>query len=93
MRFRPKGRQREQQRDGQEQGYRLTDEPGLGGSTEMAVVRYRQVMSEVEAQSYAIHPFDLTKVWHHADYPLIEVGTLELNRNPKNPCGEVEHAT
>jgi len=51
-----------------------------------------QVMPEHEAQSYAINPFDLTKVWPHADYPLIEVGVLELNRNPVNYFAEVEQA-
>jgi catalase len=38
------------------------------------------------------HPFDLTKVWPHADYPLIEVGVLELNRNPENYFADVEQA-
>lgn len=43
-----------------------------------------QVMPEAEAATYHINPFDLTKVWPHADYPLIEVGVLELNKNPEN---------
>ena len=30
------------------------------------------------------NPFDLTKVWYHKDFPLIEVGVMELNRNPEN---------
>ncbi|MEN0106209.1 MAG: catalase [Pseudomonas sp.] len=51
-----------------------------------------QVMPEQEAGSYAINPFDLTKVWPHKDYPLQEVGTLELNRNPDNVYAEVEQA-
>lgn len=51
-----------------------------------------QVMPEREAASYRINPFDLTKVWPHADYPLIEVGVLELNRNPANYFAEVEQA-
>jgi catalase len=38
------------------------------------------------------HPFDLTKVWPHADYPLIEVGVVELNRNPENFFAEVEQS-
>ena len=42
-----------------------------------------QVMPEAEAATYHINPFDLTKVWPHADYPLIEVGVLELNKNPR----------
>jgi catalase len=53
---------------------------------------YVQIMSEKEAASYHLNPFDLTKVWPHKDYPLIEVGTLELNRNPENFFAEVEQA-
>lgn len=51
-----------------------------------------QVMPEVEAANTAYNPFDLTKVWPHSDYPLIEVGELELNRNPENFFAEVEQA-
>ena len=51
-----------------------------------------QVMPEREAETYAINPFDLTKVWPHKDYPLVEVGMLELNRNPQNYFAEVEQA-
>lgn len=51
-----------------------------------------QIMPEAEAETYGINPFDLTKVWPHADYPLIEVGVLELNRNPVNYFAEVEQA-
>jgi catalase len=51
-----------------------------------------QVMPEVEAETYRWNPFDLTKVWPHGDYPLIEVGVLELNRNPENYFAEVEQA-
>jgi len=51
-----------------------------------------QVMPEVEAENYRWNPFDLTKVWPHADYPLIEVGILELNRNPENYFAEVEQS-
>jgi len=53
---------------------------------------YVQVMPEVEAETYRWNPFDLTKVWPHADYPLIEVGVLELNRNPANYFADVEQA-
>lgn len=49
-----------------------------------------QVMPEKEAETYRWNPFDLTKVWPHGDYPLIEVGILELNRNPENYFAEVE---
>lgn len=51
-----------------------------------------QVMTEEEANNYHIHPFDLTKVWPHGDFPLIEVGEMELNRNPENYFAEVEQA-
>jgi catalase len=51
-----------------------------------------QIMPEKEAETYRWNPFDLTKVWPHKDYPLIEVGVLELNRNPENYFAEVEQA-
>ncbi len=43
-----------------------------------------QIMPESDAATYKFHPFDLTKVWLKKDYPLIEVGVLELNKNPEN---------
>ena len=49
-----------------------------------------QIMPEKEAGSYHVNPFDLTKVWPHGDYPLIEVSEMELNRNPDNYHAEVE---
>ncbi|MFG0450127.1 catalase KatB [Shewanella sp. YQ_9] len=49
-----------------------------------------QIMPEANANTYHINPFDLTKVWPHKDYPLIEVGVLELNRLPQNYFAEVE---
>ena len=51
-----------------------------------------QIMPEKEAETYHINPFDLTKVWPHGDYPLIEVGELVLDRNPENYFAEVEQA-
>ncbi|MBH3426109.1 catalase, partial [Pseudomonas gessardii] len=51
-----------------------------------------QIMPEQEAGTYHINPFDLTKVWPKADYPLIEVGVMELNRNPENHFADVEQA-
>jgi catalase len=51
-----------------------------------------QIMPEADAENYRFHPFDLTKVWSKADYPLIEVGEWELNRNPDNYFAEVEQA-
>ncbi|MFZ4875816.1 catalase [Janthinobacterium sp. Mn2066] len=53
---------------------------------------YVQIMPEKEAGTYHINPFDLSKVWPHGDYPLIEVGVLELNRNAENHFAEVEQA-
>lgn len=51
-----------------------------------------QVMPEADAATYRFHPFDLTKVWSKADYPLIEVGEWELNRVPPNYFAHVEQA-
>ncbi len=51
-----------------------------------------QIMTGQEAQDYHINPFDLTKVWPHADFPLIEIGQLELNRNVENYFAETEQA-
>ncbi|QYJ67442.1 catalase [Flavobacterium litorale] len=51
-----------------------------------------QVMPEAEAKTYHLNPFDLTKVWPHGDYPLIDVGVLELNRNPDNYFQDVEQS-
>ncbi len=51
-----------------------------------------QIMPEADADTYHVNPFDLTKVWPHADYPLIDVGVLELNRNPENYFAEIEQA-
>lgn len=53
---------------------------------------YAQIMPEAEAETYHINPFDLTKVWPHADYPLIEIGIMELNRNAENYFAEIEQA-
>lgn len=52
-----------------------------------------QIMPEADAEKNWYNPFDLTKVWPHSDYPLMEVGFLELNRNPENYFAEVEQAT
>ncbi|MDO6413854.1 catalase [Sphingomonas sp. BIUV-7] len=51
---------------------------------------YVQIMTIEQAEQTDFNPFDLTKVWPHADFPLIEVGELELNRNPENYFAEVE---
>jgi len=52
-----------------------------------------QVMPEADAEKTSYNPFDLTKVWPHKDYPLIEVGVMELNRNPENYFAEIEQAS
>ncbi len=51
-----------------------------------------QVMPAADAATYRFNPFDLTKVWPHADYPPITIGKLELNRNPRNIFAEVEQS-
>ena len=51
-----------------------------------------QIMLEKDAETYRWNPFDVTKVWSHKDYPLIDVGILELNRNPENYFAEVEQS-
>ncbi|WP_114394066.1 catalase [Oleisolibacter albus] len=53
---------------------------------------YVQVMPELDAEKTPYNPFDLTKVWPHGDYPLIEVGVVELNRNADNYFAEIEQA-
>jgi catalase len=51
-----------------------------------------QIMPEADAEKTPYNPFDLTKVWPHADYPVIEVGVVELNRNADNYFAEIEQA-
>ncbi|GAA3218215.1 catalase [Pseudonocardia petroleophila] len=51
-----------------------------------------QIMPFEDAKTYRFNPFDLTKVWPHADYPLIEVGTLQLNRNVTDYHAQIEQA-
>ncbi len=51
-----------------------------------------QVMTEEQANNMPYNPFDLTKIWYKKDFPLIEVGYFELNRNPDNYFAEVEQA-
>ena len=51
-----------------------------------------QVMTADEAANLPFNPFDLTKVWPHADFPLIDVGTLELNQIPRNYFADVEQS-
>jgi catalase len=51
-----------------------------------------QIMPEADAKDYHVNPFDVSKVWPHADYPLIDVGVLELNENPDNYFQDVEQS-
>eukprot|EP01138_Halocafeteria_seosinensis_P010828 gb/GECG01011058.1/.p1 GENE.gb/GECG01011058.1/~~gb/GECG01011058.1/.p1 ORF type:complete len:492 (+),score=64.56 gb/GECG01011058.1/:1-1476(+) len=51
-----------------------------------------QVMTEEQARKCPFNPFDLTKVWSHKDYPMIDVGELELNEIPENYFRDVEQA-
>jgi catalase len=53
---------------------------------------YIQVMTEKQAEAMPYNPFDLTKVWYHKEFPLHEVGVMELNRNPENYFADVEQA-
>ncbi|MHC4411743.1 MAG: catalase [Planctomycetota bacterium] len=51
-----------------------------------------QIMTPEQAKDYRFDIFDITKVWPHGDFPLIEIGKMELNRNPENYFAEVEQA-
>ncbi len=51
-----------------------------------------QIMPEADADKHWYNPFDLTKVWPHGDYPPIDVGVFELNRNAENYFAEIEQA-
>ena len=52
-----------------------------------------QIMPYADAATYRFNPFDLTKVWPHADYPPIAIGRLVLDRNPQNFFAEIEQAS
>ena len=51
-----------------------------------------QVMTDEQEKTFRWNPFDLTKVWPHSEYPLMEVGTMELNEIPANYFADVEQA-
>jgi catalase len=51
-----------------------------------------QVMAEEQAKSFRWNPFDVTKVWPYSDFPLIDVGVMELNEIPKNYHADVEQS-
>ncbi len=77
-----------------------TDRDSAGSDLYRAIAQGRfpkwklciQVMTDAEASAFPFNPFDLTKVWPHGDFPLIEVGEMILNRNPQNYFAEVEQA-
>lgn len=52
-----------------------------------------QIMTDEQAKNCSFNPFDLTKVWPHGDYPMIKVGVMTLNENPKNYFNEIEQAS
>ncbi|MCQ8239551.1 catalase [Acetobacteraceae bacterium KSS12] len=52
-----------------------------------------QIMPELDAEKTSYNPFDLTKVWPHAEYPLHEVGVMELNRNAEHYFAEIEQSS
>ncbi|MFD7099799.1 catalase [Streptomyces xanthophaeus] len=52
-----------------------------------------QVMPFEDAPDYRFNPFDLTKVWPHADYPLIDVGRMTLDKNPDDYFIHIEQAS
>jgi catalase len=73
---------------------RETYQEALYGAIEQGVFpKWRvcvQIMPETDAEKTPYNPFDLTKVWPHGDYPLHDVGVIELNRNPDNYFAEIE---
>jgi catalase len=52
-----------------------------------------QIMTEEQAEKTSFNPFDLTKIWPHKEFPVIDVGIMELNRNPAHYFAEVEQAS
>lgn len=86
--------------DAQAAAHIATDRDSAGGDLYRAIEQGRfpkwklciQVMTDAEAAAFPFNPFDLTKVWPHGDFPLIEAGEMVLNRNPQNYFAEVEQA-
>ncbi|MEV4741171.1 catalase [Streptomyces sp. NPDC049555] len=64
----------------------------IAGGDAPSWTMYVQVMPFEDAADYRFNPFDLTKVWPHGDYPLIEVGRLTLDRNPEDYFVHIEQA-
>jgi catalase len=86
----------------QEEADRLAGEDGdyhtrdlfeaIGRGDHPSWTLHMQIMPFKEAETYRFNPFDLTKVWPHKDYPLVEVGRLTLDRNPTDYHTEIEQA-
>ncbi len=55
-------------------------------------ILYVQIMTEEEAKNFRWNPFDVTKVWFHDEFPLIEIGKIELNEIPSDYFSHVEQA-
>ncbi len=51
-----------------------------------------QVMTQEESKTFRWNPFDLTKIWPHSEFPLIDVGVMELNQIPHNYFRDVEQS-
>ncbi len=64
----------------------------IAGGNAPSWTLYVQAMPFADAPDYRFNPFDLTKVWPHGDYPLIEVGRLTLDRNPEDYFTHIEQA-
>ncbi|MEU5208189.1 catalase [Streptomyces sp. NPDC020742] len=64
----------------------------IAGGNAPSWTLYVQVMPFADAPDYRFNPFDLTKVWPHGDYPLIEVGRMTLNKNPDDYFIHIEQA-
>jgi len=68
----------------------LFDHIANGGTAAWRV--YVQLMPYEEAFTYRFNPFDVTKIWPHSDYPLVELGRMVLDQNPENYFAEIEQA-
>ena len=82
-------------RAGRREGDVLVQRPlrsGRGSGNHPSSTLHMQIMPFDEAKAYHFNPFDLTKVWPHEDYPLIEVGRMTLDRNPTDYHTEIEQA-
>jgi len=78
---------------GEDSDYHMRDlYEAISGGDHPSWTLYVQIMPFEDAKTYRFNPFDLTKVWPHADYPLIEVGRMTLDRNPVDNHTEIEQA-